>query len=46
MDNTLHSKLKIEQRRVGVNSCAPKGLVVPAPHVPPVVLLLNEMNII
>ena len=27
-------------------SCAPEGLVVPAPHVAPVVLLKNDTNII
>ena len=30
----------------GVNSEAPEGLPVPAPHVTPVVLLLNDTNII
>jgi len=30
----------------GVNSCAPEGLAVPAPHATPVVLLLNDTNII
>jgi hypothetical protein len=30
----------------GVNSCAPEGLAVLAPHVTPVVLLFNDMNII
>ena len=29
-----------------VNSCVPEGLVVPAPLVKPVVLLLNDTNII
>jgi len=30
----------------GVNSGAAEGLAVPVPHVTPVVLLLNDMNII
>jgi len=29
-----------------VNSGAPEGLTVPAPHVTPIVLLLNDTNII
>jgi hypothetical protein len=32
--------------KTGVNSGAPEGLAVPAPHVPPVVLLLSDTNII
>jgi hypothetical protein len=32
--------------KTGVNSGAPEGLTVPAPHVTSVVLLLNDMNII
>ena len=32
--------------KTGVNSCVSKGLAVPAPHVAPVVLLLNDTNII
>ena len=41
---TLHRKLKIEQHnpppplKTGVNSGAPEGLSVPAPHATPVVL--------
>jgi hypothetical protein len=33
-------------QKSGVNSCALKGLAVPAPHVTPVVFLLNDTNII
>ena len=47
---TLHRNLKIEQHgphfKLGVNSGAPEGLAVPAPYVTPVMLLLNDMNII
>ena len=36
----IHRKLKIEQHEpLGVNSCTPAGLAVPAPLVTPVVLL-------
>ena len=46
----LHRKLKIEQYKPhykqGVNSGAPEWLAVPASHVTPVMLLLNDMNII
>ena len=43
---TLHRKLNIEQQiptKPGVNSDAPEGLAVPAPHVAPVVLLLLQI---
>jgi hypothetical protein len=47
---TLHIKLMIKQhepyKKPGVNSDAPEGLAVPAPHVTPVVVLLNDTNII
>ena len=33
--NTLPRKLKMEQHKPGVNSCAPKRYAVPAPHVVP-----------
>lgn len=36
---TLHCKLKIEQRKSGVNSYAPEEQVVPVPLLAPVVLL-------
>ena len=43
-------KLKIEEheprKKPAVHSCAPEGLAVPAPHVTPVVVLLNDTNII
>jgi hypothetical protein len=43
-------KIKIEQhetrQKSGVNLDAPEGILVPAPHVTPVVLLLNKTNII
>jgi hypothetical protein len=32
--------------KTGMNSCAPGGLAVSTPHVTPVVLLLNDTNII
>ena len=39
-------KLKIEQheprQKHAVHSCAPEGLAVPAPHVTPVVVLLEQ----
>lgn len=35
----LHCKLKIEQRKSGVNSYAPEEQVVPVPLLAPVVLL-------
>jgi hypothetical protein len=47
---TLHRKLKIKQYKAhykqGVNSGAPEWLAVPASHVVPVMLLLDDMNII
>jgi hypothetical protein len=47
---TLHRKLKIEQhkpyQKPGVNSGVPDVLAVPAPHVTPVMLLLNDTSII
>jgi len=47
---TLHIKLKIEKYKphlkLGVKSGAPEGLVVPASLVTPVVLLINNTNII
>ena len=46
---TLHRTLKIEQHephlKLGVNPDAPEGLSVSAPHLIPVVLLLNDTNI-
>ena len=43
-------KLKIEQHEPrqypAVHSCASAGLAVPAPHVTPVVVLLNDTNMI
>ena len=46
---TLHRKLKTEQhlphQKPEVNSGAPEGLAVPAPHVTWISLLLNNMNI-
>ena len=43
-------KLKIEQheprQKPGVHSCAPEGLAVPTPHVTPVMVLLNDTNIV
>jgi hypothetical protein len=43
-------KLKIEQheprQKPAVHACAPEGLAVHAPHVTPVVVLLNDTNII
>ena len=43
-------KLKIEQheprQKHAVHSCAPEGLAVPAPHVTPVVVLLDDTNMI
>ena len=48
--NILHRKLKIKQYKPdykpGLNSGAPERLAVPAPLVTPVMLLLNDMNII
>jgi hypothetical protein len=48
--NILHRKLKIKQHKPdykpGLNSDAPERLAVPAPQVTPVMLLLNDMNII
>ena len=48
--NTLHRKLKIEQHepqcKPGVNSGAPEELAVHAPLVTPVVLLVDDTNII
>jgi hypothetical protein len=47
---TLHRKLKIEQhkpyQKPGVNSGVQDVLAVPAPHVTPVMLLLNDTSII
>jgi len=40
-DRTTRTPLETD----GVNSCAPVRLAVPAPHVTPIVLLLNDMNI-
>ena len=49
-EKRIYRKLKIEQHEPHliprVNSCASEGLAVPAPHVTPVVLLFNDMNII
>ena len=46
----LHRKLKIEQikshQKSGVNIGAPEGSAVRAPYVTPVVLLINDMDII
>ena len=43
-------ELKIEQHerhyKPGVNSNSPDDLVVPAPHMTPAMLLLNDTNII
>ena len=43
-------KIKIEEheprKQHGVHSWIPEGLAVPAPHVTPVVVLLNDTNII
>ena len=48
--STIHRKLKIEPNdphyKPRVNSCIPEELTVPAPHVTPVVLLVNDTNII
>ena len=49
--NTLHRKLKIRLSNTnptenGVNSCAPEGIVILALQVAPIVLLLNDKNII
>jgi len=47
---TLHRKQTIEQHephwKSGMYSGAPEKLAVPAPHVTPVVLLLNNTNTI
>jgi hypothetical protein len=47
---TLHRKLKIEQHehhwKPAVNWGVPEGLAVPDPHETPVLILLNDMNII
>ena len=48
---TLHRKLKIRlsntnPTKTRVNSCAPEGLVILALQVAPIVLLLNDKNII
>ena len=48
---TLHRKLKIRlsntnPTKTGVNSCAPEGIVILALQVAPIVLLLNDKNII
>ena len=48
---TLHRKLKnrlsnMNPTKTRVNSCAPEGLVILALQVAPIVLLLNDKNII
>ena len=47
---TLHRKVKIELHephlKPEVNSGVSEGLEVPAPHVTPIVLLLNDTSII
>ena len=48
---TIHRKLKIRlsntnPTKTRVNSCAPEGLVILALQVAPIVLLLNDKNII
>ena len=48
---TLHRKLKnrlsnTNPTKTRVNSCAPEGLVILALQVAPIVLLLNDKNII
>ena len=48
---TLHRKLKIRlsntnPTKTGMNSCAPERLVILALQVAPIVLLLNDKNII
>jgi hypothetical protein len=48
-NKTQHINLKIEQHESrenpGVNSSAPEGQAVPIPLVAPVLLLLNDTNI-
>jgi hypothetical protein len=48
LQSTLKLMIKQHERykKPGVNSDAPEWLAVPAPHVTPVVLLLNDTNII
>jgi hypothetical protein len=44
---TIHRKLKNEQHKPrGVNTGVPEELTVPVPYMMPVVLLLNDTNIV
>ena len=47
-NTTLKIKPELHEPRFksGVTSCVPKRLAVPAPPVTPVMLMLNDMNII